>query len=232
MVVDAALAVGFAVVAVLGVTEAERLQEKTGAERPASKTVTAALAGRGGGQPLKRGKRMFQWPMHRLVVALTASTLALTAVASGQGSSPPAESLAAEIRALKGDINERLEASIRAQLLVARVQLQEQRVNNVVRQLEGVQEQLRANGQARGPLEAGLTTFGGIQTNLPAERQSDMDAVVGPLRTNLEQLARSDDELRRQQAQLTAVLSEEQARWTLFNARLEELERTFWKVSR
>lgn len=166
---------------------------------------------------------------HRLIGGLVVSSLALIAVVSGQSASPPGDSLAAEIRTLRKDTNERLEASIRAQLLAARLQVQEQRVNDVVRQLQIVQEQLRANEQGRGSLDASLTHFGGLQANLPAEQQAGMEMVVGPLRTRLEQLARSDEELHRQQAQLTAQLSDEQSRWTSYNVRLEELEQTYWK---
>jgi hypothetical protein len=170
---------------------------------------------------------------HRTVMCIGVFTLALAAGTYGQGvSTTPENALVAEIRALKADINQRLDASIHAQLLVARLQLQEQRINVTARELQEVQDQLRANEQARGPLEAGLRTFESTQINLPAERRSDMDMVVGPLRTQLEQLATSDETLKARQRHLTALLAEDQSRWTAFNARLEELERTFSKTSR
>jgi chromosome segregation ATPase len=54
---------------------------------------------------------------------------------------------------------------------------------------------------------------------------------LGPLRSQVEHLTKADDELKRQQFELSALMNEEQSRWTAFNARLEELEQALAPTS-
>src|SRR5687767_6832701 len=54
-----------------------------------------------------------------------------------------------ELRALRTELKESSAATLRAQLLVARLQLQEQRINTVWRQLSEVDDKLQANEKGR-----------------------------------------------------------------------------------
>ena len=103
--------------------------------------------------------------MLNLILSRTAAlTIAVCAVivaalSAQSASAPPAQpstsdALLAEIKALRADLNQRLDASIRAQLLVARLQVQEQRISTLSRELTDVQQQLHSNERARTPLEA------------------------------------------------------------------------------
>src|SRR5687768_3086933 len=96
-------------------------------------------------------------------VAIVGSVVLLLAAAavSGQGRQPatPADELLAEVRALRADVNNAARAGMRAQLLGMRLQLQEQRIGVVSRQLTEVQERLRANSQAQATLAAQLKMF-------------------------------------------------------------------------
>ena len=77
--------------------------------------------------------------------------IGMVAIAAGQGARPavsPSDDLLAEVRALRAEINQVAGESIRAQLFVARLQLQEQRVNEVTRQLSDVQSRLATVQQA------------------------------------------------------------------------------------
>ena len=57
-----------------------------------------------------------------------------------------------EVRALRADIQQMADASIRAQLLVARLQVQEQRIAGIARQLAETEEQMRALEGVRNPI--------------------------------------------------------------------------------
>ena len=65
-----------------------------------------------------------------------------------------------ELRALRTELRESSAASLRAQLLVARLQLQEQRINTVWRQLSEVEDNLQANEKNRAAPEEILKLMG------------------------------------------------------------------------
>jgi hypothetical protein len=162
-------------------------------------------------------------------VIILVALLAAAAGVAGAQSAPPAsrDELAAEIRALRKELNERLEANIRAQLMVARLQLQEQRTATVIRQLQDVNDRLRENQQTKTQIEGALKMFSGMGG---AEAVKDEDGfLMGPLKAQMKGVTDLEAELKLQQAQLTAAIAEEQARWNTFNARLDELERAFTK---
>src|SRR5918998_1633671 len=87
-----------------------------------------------------------------LVVGLAGS-------AAGQQRTPPSaasgtmDEVLTELRALRTELREFSAASLRVQLLVARLQLQEQRINTIWRQLSEVEDKLRANEQSQAAPE-------------------------------------------------------------------------------
>src|SRR5687768_2928 len=70
------------------------------------------------------------------------------AVATAQAQREPAstDDLLTEVRGLRSEINEAAGASIRAQLLVARLQLQEHRITTLAGQLEEIRRMLSTFG--------------------------------------------------------------------------------------
>jgi hypothetical protein len=168
-------------------------------------------------------------PYIRSVLALACVAVIAATAASGQQSAP-VDPTVAEIRALKADINERLEANIRVQLLVARLTLQEQRTGTVVRQLSEVSEKLRTHEQTKAQIEAGTKMFGGMNPDKPQDTENNF--LLATFKSQIELLAKTEEELKQQQAELTTTLAQEQARWASFNAELAELERLFAKPRR
>jgi hypothetical protein len=159
------------------------------------------------------------------LLGIGALTLAAVAGLAAQSSAPQADPMLVELRAMRADINERLEANIRVQLLLGRLTLQEQRTNTVLRQLAEVTEKLRANEQAKGQVEGFTKMFG-----LDAVKAEDEDNfLTATVRGQAEHVAKAEAELKQQQAELTATLAQEQARWAAFNAQLGELERMLEK---
>jgi septal ring factor EnvC (AmiA/AmiB activator) len=154
----------------------------------------------------------------------------LAVVISAQSGATPAvspsssDALLIEIRALRADLNQRLDAGLRAQLLVARLQVQEQRISTLSRQITEIQQQLQTNERVRSPLEAQLKTFEAAHANASEAEKKDGDFMLDTLRSQIKSMAKSDEELQRQHLYLSGVIAEEQSRWTAFNARLEELE--------
>lgn len=176
---------------------------------------------------------------HRIAIVGSIAVLLLAAAVSGQGRqpappsdqgrqpAPPADELLAEVRALRADINSAARAGMRAQLLGMRLQLQEQRIGVLSRQLAEVQERLRDNGQAQTAIAAQLKMFPWAD---PAQK-ADADAEAGfahilaPFKGHQSELERTDQRLKGEEADLQRLLAVEQSRWAAFNAQIEELER-------
>ena len=158
-----------------------------------------------------------------ILLGIGALTLAAVAGLAAQSGAPQADPTLAELRAMRADINERLEANIRVQLLLGRLTLQEQRTNTVVRQLAEVSDKLRTHEQTKMQIE-GATKMFGFDPNKPVADEDD-NFLVAMFKGQTEQLAKTEAELKQQHAELSAALSQEQARWATFNAQLGELER-------
>ena len=144
---------------------------------------------------------------------------------SGQTPTAPArqasmDDLVTEVRALRADIHQMGDASIRAQLLVARLQVQEQRIAGIAKQLSETDEQIRALDGARNPF---LTEWLKNLDKEPAE-PGEANLFAG-MKAQLEKIENGDPVLKERQANLSRLLSEEQARWVAFNAQLEDLEK-------
>jgi chromosome segregation ATPase len=93
------------------------------------------------------------------VPALVLSVFMMTALTYGQFRQGPAtlDDVLVELRGIRADLAETSSASVRSQVLVARLQLQEQRINGLMRQISDVQNQLAgARQQAQGPEGARL----------------------------------------------------------------------------
>jgi hypothetical protein len=136
------------------------------------------------------------------------------------------DELLAEVRAIRADLDRAAAASLRGQLLGMRLQMQEQRITALARQLSDVQERLRANAQARTAMLSSLKMLAGIKGPDSPDKGEETNPILGPLRQQLAALEKSDAELKAEEAVLTGQLHDEQSRWSAFNGQIEDLERT------
>jgi len=131
------------------------------------------------------------------------------------------DDVVAEMRALRTEMKQSAEASLRAQLLVARLQVEEQRVTSLAHQLSETEQQIRGLESARNPwLEQMIKEF---DKNPPEPGEADMMAGI---RAQLDKIQNGDPVLKERQASLSRQLADEQARWVAFNAQLEALEKS------
>jgi hypothetical protein len=130
------------------------------------------------------------------------------------------DDVVAEVRALRSDLHQMAESSLRAQLLVARLQVEEQRIDGLARQLSETEQQMHALDGARNPMLTQMLKDFDKQPREPGE--PDMFAGV---RAQLDKIENGDPVLKERQASLSRMLAEEQARWVAFNAQLEALEK-------
>jgi chromosome segregation ATPase len=167
------------------------------------------------------GSKSLAFALSALLVAGIAGT------ATGQQRTQPTTAPATlddvlnELRALRAELRESSAASLRGQLLVARLQLQEQRINTVWRQLSELEDKLQANEKNRAMPEY-MFKMMGLEPG--AEPPKEMGPVLEMFKKQMAASEKTDSDLKLRQTELLQLLTEEQSRWTAFNAQLEALE--------
>jgi hypothetical protein len=148
---------------------------------------------------------------------------------SGQTARPPAtlDDLIAEVRGLRAEINQVAGAGIRAQLLVTRLSLQEQRVRTLAQQLAEAQRMLRTSGADHRARSAHLKR---VEDSLrdgtaPSTRSGEFEVMLAHLREDVDRSGREEEALRAQEQELLKALSGEEKLWIDFNSRLDRIER-------
>ena len=146
------------------------------------------------------------------------------------GTQPAPDVLAAllvEVRGLRQAMEQMASAGPRVQLALGRLQLQEQRVNTQVRRLEEIKSNLV---QARRELTDHTDQAGqlerAIRETADAEKRREFEAELPELRRRVERTTAEVQRLQNEEATVSQDISSEQARWSDFNQRLEDLERT------
>ena len=168
----------------------------------------------------------------RRIVPLSIAVVVAAAVIIGaQGtqpaSRPSGDSLLDEVRGLRADMNRAAGANVRAQLLVARLELQDQRVNVTFGQLSEVRRQMTNIESGIAPANSEmqqLEQYLREPTLLEPQRRAAEDHIAR-LKDQLDQIQQQLQQLRAQEGDLAAQLATEQGRWAEFNSRLDDLER-------
>jgi len=135
--------------------------------------------------------------------------------------------LLVEVKGLRAAVEQMADAGHRVQLAVSRLQLQEARVNGMIRRLDTVRDTL---GTARRDVErakGALKMLQGTQDeDTPAE---DLGPMLDGMKQEVVTAQAAIDRLAGEEAHLMQDLTTEQARWIDFNQRLDELERALVK---
>jgi hypothetical protein len=173
--------------------------------------------------------------------------VAAQAPASSQTSArAPADmnaALLAEVRALRSDVADAARNSLRAQMLVARVQLQEQRLiyldrrrTEGVAKVADVSERTRHLTEQVTSMNTALLRLSDVRPNgttVPARelaaQRVDLEMSLRAAQAELEAMRIEEQRIRNEQADVDAALATETNRWTDFNARLDDLERSLPK---
>ena len=164
----------------------------------------------------------------RLVWVVGLAALAVASVASGQAQRPDAtlDELVVEVQALRAEMNQAAATSIRAQLLVGRLQIEDQRIAGVVRELEAVQSELVSSAQTRADTAARLTVLEDALISTTGEARANVERELDVVRATSQQADRRLQALKRRENALAKELEEDQARWGDINARLEHVEQS------
>jgi len=173
-----------------------------------------------------------------LVVALVIGGFAAAQPPPKQGSSEDImPALLTEVRGLRAAMEQMASAGARVQLALGRLQLQEHRLNASVKRLDDTRTRLaelqRSLTQQQEELAHSEAMLRG-EVPLPTAEQgkgelSPRDRVereIGHFRKAVAQVTSDVQRLTAEEAMLANEVAGEQSRWTDFNQRLEELERS------
>jgi len=152
----------------------------------------------------------------------------------GEGGAQPAAatpdvlaSLLVEVRGLRAAMEQMAAAGPRVQLALGRLQLQEQRVTNMMRRLEEIRTALVTARSHQDEVTARLGRMEHAAREAPnAEERRQAEEVTKELKHEAARATAEAQRLQTEEGTLLQDISAEQGRWTEFNRRLEELERS------
>ena len=171
------------------------------------------------------------------VVVIAAAVVNL----SGQSPQPARQedvlgALLVEVKGLRAAMEQMASAGPRVQLFASRLQLQETRINNMIRRLDTVRDRL-AEAQAevtrlQGEEKQLEAAFGEQKTATTAEAREEVNMLTMMMSGMKAKIATAQGNVTRamaEEAQIVADLATEQARWVAINQQLDELERALAK---
>jgi chromosome segregation ATPase len=155
-------------------------------------------------------------------------------VAMGAQSPRPEEpdvlrALLTEVRGLRQAMEQMASAGPRVQLALGRLQLQEQRVNAMIRRLESVRESIVSAEKENASTQAQVATMeAAFKSNDKDVSEADRGMLPQMLESLRKAVAAGTAEVQRlqgEEALLQQQIADEQGRWSDINRNLEELER-------
>lgn len=164
-------------------------------------------------------------------VALLSAALAAPSLAVAQTAPPPAapdvlKELLVEVRGLRLAMERAATVGARIQLLVARVQMQEQRIAELSRRATTVREQLAQIDVTIAQFSAMMKNFEGAGARGNPDEQREIENMVAMQKQQIAMQEKRRQELTNEEALLQQQIAADQSRWSDVNSRLDELERS------
>jgi predicted nucleic acid-binding Zn-ribbon protein len=133
-----------------------------------------------------------------------------------------------EVRGLRAAMEQMASAGPRVQLSIGRLQLQEQRINTMLRRVESVADSVSgAESRAAAIQERARNAEQRLTraTNVTADEREQLELMIPELKREAARAAAEAQRIHAEKAQLEQQIATEQGRWSDINSALEELER-------
>lgn len=141
--------------------------------------------------------------------------------------------LLTEVRGLRQAMEHMASAGPRVQLALGRLQLQEQRVNTMLRRLETLRDAISKQQQETAAVQAQLANFETMfkqnDKDVPPGETNPMAAALAGFRKAAAAGETEIQRLQEEEVQIQQQIAAEQGRWSEINRALEELERALSK---
>ncbi|HSC27636.1 MAG TPA: hypothetical protein VLD67_10200 [Vicinamibacterales bacterium] len=166
------------------------------------------------------------------IAAAVIVAAALGATAGAQSPRPQEpdvlSALLTEVRGLRRAIEELALTGPRVQLALGRLQLQEQRVNTMIRRLESIRDAVASAQKENDASQAQLASLEAAlkgEKEVPEEDRGMLPMMVKSFQKTVAAGAAEIQRLQAEEAFLQQQIATEQGRWSDINRTLEELER-------
>ena len=169
-----------------------------------------------------------------VVAAAVAAVCVVRITAAGQTPQMNQETLTAlltEVRGLRAAMEQMASAGPRVQLAMGRLQLQEQRVNTLVRRTDELRTTLARVQDEASHLQERVTGLQAAlsESQITPEQRAGMEAELKAVRQTLPRKNAEMQRLQAEEAEAASQVTAEQARWVEINQRLEDLDRLLGK---
>jgi hypothetical protein len=164
---------------------------------------------------------------HTTLVMLLATVVVAAVSGQSQRSSATLDDLLNEVRALRADLNGSFSATTRVQLVVGRLQVREQRIAALTKELADVRTELRVAPTQR---ERTSSVIGSLEERIQAgsvipDRRVSFEQELLVMNERLVKEEYRENDLRYRETELSNVVLTEQGQWLELNSSLDALER-------
>jgi chromosome segregation ATPase len=158
------------------------------------------------------------------VLAVWRASPAAEQTSSSQGSDTLA-ALLVEVRGLRAAMEQMASAGPRVQLAMGRLQLQEQRINTLLRQVETIRGNLADKQRHEREMTQQLMSMADEMPNAKPDVRQAMEEQTQAFKRELTLLSPEILRLQAEETALSQQIANEQGRWSDINKNLEDLER-------
>jgi uncharacterized coiled-coil protein SlyX len=167
----------------------------------------------------------------RLLIAIVVSMGVLVPSRAIAQSAAPAQrdvlaELLVEVRGLRQAMERAATVGARIQLLVARVQLQEQRIAESSRRLVAVRDELSKVDVQSASFVAQVKNFEGAIASMPPKEREEMQHMIESFKVQVASNEKRKQDLVNEEALLLQQVSADQNRWSDVNGQLDDIERS------
>lgn len=165
--------------------------------------------------------------MRATVVVLLCSMLGPVAITAQAPATDPIRELLTEVRALRLAMERSATVGARIQLLVARVQLQEQRIAELSRRAAAVRDEISKIDAKLAADAADLSRMEqALEGVTDAKERSDVESNLAFFKRRLALPDQRRQDLLNEESQLSQQIAADQGRWSDVNNQLDDLERS------
>jgi chromosome segregation ATPase len=138
--------------------------------------------------------------------------------------------LLVEVKGLRAAMEQMASAGPSVQLFVSRLQLQEARMNTMIRRLDSVRDSLASEQRAsEDAQEAQTRTETALASGTAVPGRDELTQLLAHVKREVAEHKAAGARLTAEEGQLSQDLAVEQGRWNDINQRLDELERALTK---
>jgi chromosome segregation ATPase len=138
--------------------------------------------------------------------------------------------LLTEVRGLRTAMEQMAESGPRVQLALGRLQLQEQRVNTLLRRLDEIRKELNDAQTIQETHQQQIKMFGAAMEKPDNPEREEVNGMIEQFKALAASAARQVQRLQEEETSTSQLLASEQARWGDINRNVEELERSLNRV--